>query len=117
MADDRIDTGTEEPDDRPAAMEAAQRLWDAWRGAGTIDPLPASCRPASRAGSYAIQSELLALAGGRSYGWKIAATSETGQHHIGVDGPLAGRLFADRIDVPDRRQRLRMALPGRTGGA
>ncbi len=100
MADDRIDTGTEGPDDHRAARQAAQRLWDAWRGAGTIDALPASCRPVSRADGYAIQSELLALAGSGSYGWKIAATSEAGQHHIGVDGPLAGRLFADRIDVP-----------------
>jgi 2-keto-4-pentenoate hydratase len=30
-------------------------------------------------------------------GWKIAATSIEGQKHIGVDGPLAGRLFADRV--------------------
>ena len=30
-------------------------------------------------------------------GWKIAATSTNGQQHIGVDGPIAGRLFARRI--------------------
>ena len=33
-------------------------------------------------------------------GWKIAATSQAGQQHIGVDGPLAGRLLADRLREP-----------------
>ena len=32
----------------------------------------------------------------RPTGWKIAATSKVGQAHIGVDGPLAGRLLAER---------------------
>ena len=35
--------------------------------------------------------------GQRVAGWKIAATSVAGQVHIGVDGPLAGRLFEDRV--------------------
>jgi len=30
-------------------------------------------------------------------GWKIAATSPAGQAHIKVDGPLAGRLLANRV--------------------
>ncbi len=30
-------------------------------------------------------------------GWKIAATSPAGQKHIGVDGPLAGPLLANRV--------------------
>ena len=30
-------------------------------------------------------------------GWKIAATSDAGQKHIGVDGPLAGPLLANRV--------------------
>jgi 2-keto-4-pentenoate hydratase len=30
-------------------------------------------------------------------GWKIAATSAAGQKHIGVDGPLAGPLLANRV--------------------
>ena len=33
---------------------------------------------------------------GSLFGWKIAATSRAGQQHINVDGPLAGRLLADR---------------------
>ena len=31
------------------------------------------------------------------FGWKIAATSVAGQKHINVDGPLAGRLLAERV--------------------
>lgn len=81
---------------RESRRDAAQRLWDAWRNAEVIDALPARDRPAGRTEGYSIQSALLALAGGGCYGWKIAATSEAGQRHIGVDGPLAGRLFADR---------------------
>ena len=30
-------------------------------------------------------------------GWKIAATSIEGQKHIGVDGPIAGRLIKERL--------------------
>ena len=30
-------------------------------------------------------------------GWKIAATSVDGQRHINVDGPLAGRIYQDRV--------------------
>ena len=30
-------------------------------------------------------------------GWKIAATSVEGQKHIGVDGPIAGRLIRERF--------------------
>jgi 2-keto-4-pentenoate hydratase len=34
------------------------------------------------------------------FGWKIAATSIAGQRHIGVDGPLAGRILEERV-IPD----------------
>lgn len=86
--------------DDAAAREAAQSLWHAWREAAAITNLPDACRPVTRADGYAIQAALLALAGGKAYGWKIAATSDAGQKHIGVDGPLGGRIFADRIHAP-----------------
>jgi 2-keto-4-pentenoate hydratase len=35
--------------------------------------------------------------GQKTVGWKIAATSMAGQKHLQVDGPLAGRLLADRV--------------------
>lgn len=59
--------------------------------------LPPECRPASRADGYAVQAELWRQSGEACAGWKIAATSTAGQAHIGVDGPLAGRLWRSRI--------------------
>lgn len=59
--------------------------------------LPGACRPASRADGYAVQAELRRQAQEACAGWKIAATSAAGQAHIGVDGPLAGRLWRSRI--------------------
>ena len=34
------------------------------------------------------------------FGWKIAATSEAGQKHINVAGPMAGRILAETV-IPD----------------
>jgi 2-keto-4-pentenoate hydratase len=47
-------------------------------------------------------------------GWKIAATSTAGQRHIGVDGPLAGRLLAEMVHangavLPFGQNRMRVA--------
>jgi 2-keto-4-pentenoate hydratase len=81
------------PDD---ARRAAALLWHHWQAGSRIDALPEDCRPRSRADGYAVQRELLACAGEALFGWKVAATSRAGQAHIGVDGPLAGRLFAGR---------------------
>ena len=51
---------------------------------------------ASRADGYAVQATLERRSGAPLFGWKIAATSVAGQKHINVDGPLAGRLLAER---------------------
>jgi 2-keto-4-pentenoate hydratase len=76
---------------------AATMLWLNWQQSRRIQQLPESCRPADRAGGYAIQSRLAELSGQSVVGWKIAATSTAGQAHIRVDGPLAGRLLKDRV--------------------
>jgi 2-keto-4-pentenoate hydratase len=81
---------------RPECATAAARLlvqhWDA----GTrLDQLPDEMRPATRAEGYAIQTQWMHRSA--VFGWKIAATSEAGQRHINVDGPLAGRLLADMV--------------------
>jgi 2-keto-4-pentenoate hydratase len=76
---------------------AAALLWGNWGRTTRIDQLPPDCRPANRAEGYAIQAELARLSGQARVGWKIAATSVAGQKHIGVDGPLAGQLLADRV--------------------
>lgn len=80
-----------------AEREAAELLWR-HRGAGTVlDALPAALRPASVAQAHAIQAQLPLVAGQRIVGWKIAATSEAGQKHINVGGPLPGRILSSFV--------------------
>ena len=76
---------------------AARAIWGAWSGHTLIDGLPEACRPGTLAEGYAVQAALARIAGARPVGWKIAATSAAGQKHIGVDGPLAGRLWESKL--------------------
>ncbi|MDJ0981681.1 MAG: fumarylacetoacetate hydrolase family protein [Kiloniellales bacterium] len=82
---------------REQIEKAADLILEHWRTGGQIAGLPEELRPGSRAEGYAIQASLEERSGQALFGWKIAATSEGGQRHIGVDGPLAGRLLADRV--------------------
>lgn len=79
---------------------ASDLLWRAWQDGRAIDALPPGVRPDSRHAGYAIQARLEDRSAQPPYGWKIAATSEAGQRHIGVSGPLAGRLLAERVHLP-----------------
>ena len=83
--------------DDAAARAAAELLLASWQGGTRIKALPQAIRPASRREGYAVQAALQSLSGDTLQGWKIAATSPAGQAHIGVDGPLAGRLLASRV--------------------
>jgi 2-keto-4-pentenoate hydratase len=79
-------------------IEAASALlFDHWQRGARLPALPQAIRPATRAQAYAIQACLERRTGSRVFGWKIAATSAAGQAHIGVDGPLAGRLLAEKV--------------------
>jgi 2-keto-4-pentenoate hydratase len=85
-----------------------------WQEGTTLSALPEPLRPATRAEGYAIQSRLERRSAQPLFGWKIAATSIAGQQHIGVDGPLAGRLlaemvFADGAALPLGPNRMRVA--------
>ena len=77
--------------------ESAAILWKTWMQSELIDALPEHCRPTDRAQAYAIQAEVARLSEQPLFGWKIAATSADGQKHIGVDGPIAGRLLEARV--------------------
>lgn len=79
------------------AARAADVLLGLWTARGRCDALPADVRPQTRTEGYAVQNALARVQGHAQFGWKIAATSVDGQRHIGVDGPLGGRLFADRV--------------------
>lgn len=81
-----------------AADDAARLLWHCRQHGTVIDGLPAGLRPPDAAAGHAIQARLPVVAGAPVVGWKIAATSAAGQAHIGVDGPLAGRILAPFVE-------------------
>ncbi len=108
-------------DDDPASPEgaaeaAASLIWRSWQQGDIIAALPDHCRPHDRRAGYAAQARLAARSPSAPIGWKIAATSASGQHHIGVGGPLAGRLLAERLhtsgaSLPLGHNRMRVAEP------
>ncbi|HWZ37408.1 MAG TPA: fumarylacetoacetate hydrolase family protein [Bradyrhizobium sp.] len=111
-------------------IQAASRTLQGHRRAGTkFDGLDAAQRPRSREEGYAIQAEIERASGARLFGWKIAATSEAGQKHINVPGPMAGRILQEtliedggtaamagnemRVAEPEFAFRMRVDLPPR----
>ena len=63
---------------------------------------------------YLIQGQIEALSDMPLFGWKIAATSTAGQKHIGIDGPIAGRLLSEMVhrdgdEIPFGANRMRVA--------
>jgi hypothetical protein len=76
---------------------ASRTLRDHWRAGAKIDALDPSQRPRNRAEGYAIQAAIESYSTTDLFGWKIAATSEAGQKHINVDGPMAGRILSETV--------------------
>lgn len=85
--------------DKDQIAAASEVLVRHWRDGTKLDALEARLRPQNRAEGYAIQAELERRSSGTVFGWKIAATSEAGQRHINVAGPLAGRIMSDTVIV------------------
>jgi len=80
--------------------QAATLIWDCWHTGDTITHLPDELRPKTREEGYAIQAHFESFSDRPIFGWKIAATSLAGQNHIGVPGPLAGRILQERVFEP-----------------
>lgn len=78
-------------------LDASDLLYRHWRAGTVLDDIPDSNRPKTRAEGYAVQALLESKSAHPLFGWKIAATSTAGQTHINVDGPLAGRILAERV--------------------
>src|SRR6187401_1184655 len=76
---------------------ACALLYRHWSAGTQLEELPADLRPKDRAEAYKVQACIEDYTSQPLYGWKIAATSINGQRHIGVDGPLAGRILAERV--------------------
>jgi len=83
--------------DKDQIAAASQVLVKHWRDGTKLETLDARLRPQSRTEGYAVQAALEATSPGKLFGWKIAATSEAGQKHINVAGPLAGRIMSDTV--------------------
>jgi 2-keto-4-pentenoate hydratase len=83
--------------DKNQIAAASRTLHDHWRAGTKLADLDASQRPRDRAEGYAIQAAIETHSTGKLFGWKIAATSEAGQKHINVDGPMAGRILPETV--------------------
>ena len=96
--------------------QASDLLWNNWREGRKLSALPDAIRPTTREDAYAIQALLERHTTAPLFGWKIAATSRAGQIHIGVDGPIAGRLLAEQAQhsgasMPLTGNEMRVAEP------
>ena len=76
---------------------AADLLLKNWAATTRITELPEALRPQSRGEGYDAAAAVAARSGSTVAGWKIAATSEAGQKHINVDGPIIGRILKSRL--------------------
>jgi 2-keto-4-pentenoate hydratase len=86
--------------DRKEITAASQTLTTHWRAGTKLGALAPSQRPRDRSEGYAIQAAIEHMWADKLFGWKIAATSEAGQRHINVDGPMAGRILSETV-IPD----------------
>jgi 2-keto-4-pentenoate hydratase len=116
--------------ERHQVTAASQTLHEHWRAGTKIAALADWYRPTNRADAYAIQAAIERYSTTHLFGWKIAATSEAGQKHINVAGPMAGRILAEtvisdggtasmagndmRVAEPEFAFRMRVDLPART---
>jgi 2-keto-4-pentenoate hydratase len=115
--------------DENAIAAASKTLHDHWRAGTKLSGLDDRLRPRGRIEAYAIQAGIEKYSSESLFGWKIAATSEAGQKHINVDGPMAGRILAEtviadggtasmagnemRVAEPEFAFRMRADLPAR----
>ena len=76
---------------------ASRTLVSHWRAGSKLGDLDAAERPRTREEGYAIQAEIERISSAKLFGWKIAATSEAGQKHINVPGPMAGRILEETL--------------------
>src|SRR5882757_9622967 len=116
--------------DKNAITAASKTLHDHWRAGTKFSSLDDELRPRDRIEGYAIQAAIEKYSSEPLFGWKIAATSEAGQKHINVDGPMAGRILAEtvisdggtasmagnemRVAEPEFAFRMRVDLPARS---
>ena len=78
--------------------DSATELLDMRANRRVVPDLPLPLRPQTLIDAYAIQhrvvAALLAQAGGRCIGYKVACTSEIAQAALQIDRPVFGRLMS-----------------------
>jgi 2-keto-4-pentenoate hydratase len=84
----------------PDYIAAADLLLRNWSATTRIAELPGAMRPNTRAEGYETAAAVAERSGSAVAGWKIAATSEAGQKHINVEGPIIGRILKSRLLAP-----------------
>jgi 2-keto-4-pentenoate hydratase len=115
--------------DKNQIAAASRTLNGHWRAGTKLGNLETAQRPLSREEGYAVQAEIERTSRHKLFGWKIAATSEAGQKHINVAGPMAGRILQEtliedgdtaamagnemRVAEPEFAFRMRIDLPPR----
>jgi 2-keto-4-pentenoate hydratase len=84
--------------DDEVAGDAAAELLDMRANRRVVADLPVPLRPQKLTDAYAIQDRvvaaLVAQAGGRCIGYKVACTNEIAQAALQIDRPLFGRLMS-----------------------
>ncbi len=100
--------------DHKTASAAAAIMHQHLHQGSVLEGLQGNLRPQSRAEGYQIQASLEKAMDSQRQGWKIAATSIAGQKHIGLSGPIAGRIVANMMvkpgqPVPFGANRMRVA--------
>ena len=74
----------------------AKIIWDSWKEYRVLSTLPRNLVPRNRFEAYTVQSYFEEFSQQGLFGWKIAATSQAGQKHIGATGPMAGRILKEK---------------------
>ena len=75
----------------------ANIIWKLWETGEKVSRLPRDLQPSTKKDAYRIQKSIVDASGSDQMGWKIAATSQAGQRHIGVNGPLAGTILSSKV--------------------
>jgi 2-keto-4-pentenoate hydratase len=77
-----------------------------------IGTLPESLRPGTAGEAYAVQDSVVRMSGRSACGWKVGCTSKQTQALLGTPGPIAGRVFAERLyRSPAAVTRVRRDMP------
>lgn len=81
----------------PRVDAVVEILKGARRSGQVLDQLPTEAAPQSISEAYAVQDAIIAAQGSEVVAWKVGATATLIQQLLGVDGPVAGPVFAPTI--------------------